>query len=227
MMRVIRLRSFYGGAMALACLLLVIRPALAQGAHIEGPSPRTTAELLRGFENPARTPGGGNPRAQAVSILLHRERTSPDTIRAILAGLERIALTAQDPEARMRAMQTLAIPGFRTDPHPMPGIADRLVRLYRLSDDPNMRATLIEYLGRLNEGDRVVDFLRSLLVQADSDVPSSPVHAYGALRQIGPRGIAVLREAYRAGTVRDPSARALLDAFARAGFPAQTPSRHR
>lgn len=119
-----------------------------------------------------------------------------------------------------------------------PGIVERLVRIYRRSEDYTVRHLIIGRMIRQAERAQAVAFLTELARQPREPGPPPPpgiavvaddtrsppqLDAVSALTHMGAEGRTALEQLHTQGTVQEPMARAQLDTLASHGF--QMPSR--
>lgn len=149
-------------------------------------------------------------------VLTHPENPTGARVRELLDGLERLALNHSEPRVRWAAITALVVAG-RTN---VPGIPDRLRRIYDGSDDTYLKRTAVAWAPLLTERESAVEFLRHV---ASDPHPGIAVQgdALDALTRAGPSGRAALLELAASGSVTNPAALRRLKILKENGFETQ------
>jgi hypothetical protein len=171
-----------------------------------------------------------------------RPRLWPQVAYQRLDSLEAAALTGATFADRLDAVTTIThIAGPQLGrqgqcveaPAPSvidcPGLVSRLAAIYRRSQDADLRRAIVDNMLWQVECSEAAAFLAGVAEEApaERDPPfwvvdelrgSLQWEAIGVLGRLGPSGESTLRRLYAEGTVRDPSAKASLEALAQHGF---------
>lgn len=212
----------------LATGLLLIVLTLGGGGPLAGqpgltrvPVTAAVPELLAGYEAEVRGDKADRSATRDLGYLLltHAEHP-PQTIGALLAGLERLALTSDHPLVRSGAAQRLGRPGSEENARPRRGTVARLERVYRQSHHLDVRGVIVITMARQAERRQAVAFLRAIAVKPrdQQDFPGSASAALISLAALGDEGRAVLRELHQHQLVQDADARFELSEFAKRNY---------
>jgi hypothetical protein len=180
--------------------------------------------LLRQFEREIGDPTTDRNGSAVITRMLARpEQYSSARIDSVLTALELLAVSSDHARTRSVAAVTLSTAGDQSLPNPLPGVADRLIRIYRRSEDPLVRSTLIGLpLTRQADRSRVVNFLASIAVEPSLETRNhwgdNSARAVQNLALMGESGSRELRRLYQSGQVQSPEARRVLDVLARNDF---------
>ncbi|MGH2608355.1 MAG: HEAT repeat domain-containing protein [Tepidiformaceae bacterium] len=150
-------------------------------------------------------------------MLLYPEQYPPADVEALLLGLERFALRGAPSGLRAESAIRLATPATRSAPRPLPRVLPRLVRIYRNSEDPHVRSSVLGALGHLiTDRAEAVAFLERAAAEERDDFAAQK--ALMSLLLQGEEARAALQRLYAAEAVQTPEARAILAGMARNGF---------
>lgn len=152
--------------------------------------------------------------------LVHFERFPKAAVDSVLTGLERIALTADNANARIAAATSLSALGDPRFKKAIPGSLIRSLRVYRQSRDPLVRSLILPRLAFYEDRPQVIAFLKNVAMQSPSeeDFPDAPAHAVGALTDMTEDGQAALKWLYESKRVRNVQAAASLHYLSKRGF---------
>jgi hypothetical protein len=182
----------------------------------------TPERLLADFavEEQGRSRGPATAGPDIVHVLNNSDKFPAQTVNAILTGLERLALSSPDARVRAGAAAAFTIAGSRRNPRPIPGIAQRMLRMYDRSQDQAVRRVLVSFMGRSAEPQVVIPFVRTLAMQEPhaADFPGAAGHALATLVAMEQGGRPVLQDLHARGLVRDPGARFELNELAKRDF---------
>lgn len=177
------------------------------GQH-ERPSIREALEVWQ-----AGDPGG---RRLIGKVLRNAGRYPAATVDSAVAGVEHLALTAEDPLLRHAAASTMLSAGsgiFATPP--VSGLVARAASVYAASADPVVRGIIITRMYEQAERGQAMEFLKTVVTEGDpltGGFPQSAVHAaMDALNHIGESGRAALRELHERGGIRGAGALGYLE----------------
>jgi hypothetical protein len=166
--------------------------------------------------------GKGNPNSiesmELSAVLLNRADYPENSVAALLDSLEAVALSKRAPRLRAIATMNLSSSGSRDALHPRAGTVARLERVYRRTDNPEVRATVVSGLSRSVEHRQAIAFLRGVAIKPAHDYPGAPVAALAAIASHGEAGSVVLRQLDEAKAVQDPEARQWLSLVAARGY---------
>ena len=212
-----------GAPVALVTALLLAMPGAARAqSHPGGRADATPERLLADFavEEQDRSPRPRTAGPDIIHVLNNRDKFPAQTVGAILAGLERLALSSPDARVRTGAAAAFTTAGSRRNPRPVPGIAQRMLRMYERSQDQAVRRVLVSFMARSAEPQVVIPFVRSLAIQEPhaADFPGAAGHALATLIAMGEGGRSALQDLHARGLVRDPRARFELDELAKRDF---------
>jgi hypothetical protein len=178
---------------------------------------RSPSELL------ADLAGGRNERASAAGlaithVLAHRTQYAAGDVDALLQGLERLAITGSEPQVRAEAAARLAIPGARSDAHPLLGTLARLQRVYAASRDPLVRGVIVGTFGDLAERREAIRFAEDIASRSPEDFTDAASRVIASLLMMGDEGRASLARLNESKSVKDPEAAHSLVLLARTGY---------
>lgn len=169
---------------------------------------------LQDFED---TIGCGG-RHDILWITLHSDQVPQETVTALLEGLQRIALTHPVDHVRHAAMGAIWTYGRH---NPNANIFDRLMEIYRNTDDEVMRYMIVGRLAAIHHQDEaVIPVLVEIAKQrpGNEDFRHAAEAAVRSLALAGPEGAAALRSLHMSGEVTDRDALGLLKHVARTGY---------
>lgn len=195
-----RFDSIVAHVSAIALGLIVPIVGAAQVALT--PIGRTSAsELLARFETHARTGAAGLP-----DIVKHPENYPATMVDSVIAGLETLAWSDKPDIVRGEATIALTVAG--SDKRPIPGLFERVVRLYQNSHNDQVRVTVIRYIANGHDHARGIEFLKSTaMAQAPPDFYYAPLLAAETLSFMGAEGRAILTALDAKGVIQDSRAR--------------------
>jgi hypothetical protein len=213
----------YGAPVAFATALLLAlwaAPGEAQSqpsGHVNASPERLLADFAA--EEQGRSHGTATAGPNIAHVLNNSHRFPAQTVNAILTGLERLALSSPDARVRVGAASAFTTAGSRRNPRPIPGIAQRMLRMYDRSQDRGVRRVLVSFMGRSAEPQVVIPFVRTLAIQDPhvADFPGAASHALATLAAME-GGRSVLQDLHARGLVRDPGARFELNELAKRDF---------
>jgi hypothetical protein len=157
-------------------------------------------EVLARFEKHAQA---GN--AAVPDVVRHPENYPRTTVDSVIDGLENLAMRAEPEFARRDAIIALTLAG--SDKHPIPGIFERVMRVYQRSDSHLVRVMVIGYIADGQDRARAIEFLKSTATTPPPprfDV--APILAAQQLSHMAGEGRAILSELYAKGAIQDPRA---------------------
>lgn len=202
--------------------LVVTVPAVACAQGRVQASQVDEQDLLACYEaehgGPARD--GCEGLGNAVrGVLRHPENPTGARVGELLDGLESLALNHSEPRVRWAAITALVGAG-RTN---VPGIPDRLRRIYDGSDDTYLKRKAVAWAPLLTERESAVEFLRHVASDPHAPEYGSAVQgdALDALTRAGPPGRAALLELAASGSVTNPAALRRLRILEENGFETQ------
>lgn len=189
--------------LALPLIVALICSAAPMGAQQN----MSVAEALADFPNRARLEPP-HDRSGGVMTLWRviASRSNPAQLDSALAGLETIALSADDPSARLLAARMLHLTGVGS--RPLPGTVARVVRVYQKSKDREVKHTLLSLMVWTAERGPAVAFLKDVATQPDAtaDYPGAARDAIQTLQHAGPQGRAALQDLSGRRLIRSPDA---------------------
>lgn len=168
---------------------------------------------------PARDGCAGLGNA-VYGVLKHPENPTGARVRELLDGLESLALDHSEPRVRWSAITALVVAG-RTN---VPGIPDRLRRIYDGSDDTYLKRKAVAWAPQLTERESAVEFLRHVASDprpVEDAIVAVQGEALDALARAGPSGRAALLELAASGSVTNPVALRRLKILEENGFETQ------
>jgi hypothetical protein len=203
-----------------AVLLCDPRPMFAQGAV--GQSTGSVAEALERFEQDASAPRPVSPVGLNWLLRIVRRASEPAKVDSVLYGIEQKALGSTNDRVRSGAASFLSVAGKSVADHDSHPVLPRLIRVYRESADPTVRATVIGgMLGQRPEAEAIAflkDVATSTPGRTNPEFADEPWEAVSALSHMGDAGLAAVRELQSRGNVPDWKAKGVLDYLARRGF---------
>jgi hypothetical protein len=175
------------------------------------PEPKTTV-VVGDILNKAQA--GALPTSAAL-MLRQRNEYPRAKIDSLVIGLERLAFGAATPVARMSAAHALANAG--AGENPLPGAFDRIVSVYRRSDEGLVRRAVISQMPIQYDKARAIRFLKGVAIApADKqDFSQASAVAVETLSYMGSPGRIALAELRDSGGLVDPRARGFVDCFFR------------
>jgi len=190
-----------------ALLLFPLGSAAAQANR----EPRQT---LRVREMLSLSEAGGTSSG-AAAILQQRKKYPPAKIDSLVGGLERLAITAATPIARMSAAGALANAGAGEDP--LPGAFDRIVAVYRRSGEDLVRRIILSNMSIQHDKERAIAFLKVVAGEPpdSQDFTSASLSAVSKLGSMGDPGLAALAQLRESGALRDGKARGYVEWYFR------------
>jgi hypothetical protein len=178
--------------------------------------------LLADFVAEVQGKSLGPPMAglSITHILLNRQDYPKQTVDELINGLERLALNSSDERLSVGAAGAFATAGSRRNPRPVPGIAQRMLRMYQQSRHELVRSVLLSSMGQSAEPQVVIQFIRSLAIRDPraADFPGAASRALATLIVMGEEGRAILQDLHTKGLVRDPNARFELSELAKRNY---------
>lgn len=196
--------------------------ALSARAQVTYRVTSTPDRLLADFvaEVQSGKPGEVTAYLNLMHVLSHRQQYPAQTFTDLLAGLEQAVLQNPNALVRTRAVSIFASVGSRRRPDPVPGIAQRMLRMHQRSSDPVVRATLLADMGLSAEPQVVVRFVGSVATgdPRSADFPGAANYAISALVAMGDVGRPVLRDLHERDMVREPEARVRLGELAKRDY---------
>lgn len=144
----------------------------------------------------------------------------PAEVERALDHLTELAL-GSDRFTRQGAVGKIGQAGVTRDGWPgVPGVFDRLMEIYRRTEDTGSRRMIVNRTPYLGDTTRAVEFLRGLAVQApgEEDFRGAARSGVYRLSYLGAQGRAALQELSEQGAVREPRALLELRTLERRGF---------
>lgn len=156
-------------------------------------------------------------------VAVDRSAYRREVVEGVLDGLIDLALSASEQRVRTRAIVTVAGVGSRHRVEPMPGIVERLGRLYEAADRFDVRFTVANVLQTQQDTARAIELLKRI---AREDGPRDRRHgsppalvALQSLRSFGQAGRTALQELHAdLPSIRNPAARSTLVRVAKNDF---------
>jgi hypothetical protein len=183
-----------------------------------------SVELLRGFAEEQATPGGPAPAtSKLLGIFVDRADYPAATIRSLMDGLEDLALSKANVNARRAAVIHLAYVSRWQDAKPEPGMFARFKRVYDRTDSGEIRAVVVLSMGGIAERPQSVAFLDKIARQdpAAEEFPNAALWALRSLPGAGDEGRAELKLLHESNAVVHPEARYGLAELAKKGYKTQ------
>lgn len=218
-------------------LLLGCAPLRAQAGQTTSTRTWGVDSMLARFEHDVHTNAVQEVGVAQIMRLLRDPGASGARRDSLLNGMERLALTGRTRDIRHAGALYLAVAGTFDMPTPARGVVARLVRTYRVQDDPAVRLTIRNQLPLQVERPAAAAFLRAIAAEPDSSSGRGPhgyfshgdprTEALARLAEMGEVGRAVLQAMHRSGEARSPQARITLDNMAQRGFPVREIARAR
>ena len=205
-------------------LLLTGRTALGQArSFYDDESLPPVSDILDGIEawveaDDGKTGLGGHGALKWAQW--HRAQVPQQTIEGLLDGLESLALTNTDDRVGHYVRVNMFIFGSRQNYDPTPGIVARLVRLYRLTDNRQMRVGIVGGMSRMAEQREAAAFLKDIAQQTSEnwDFDTAPWSAVFKLSVMGKEGSSTLRELHADELVKEPRASSQLGWLSERGY---------
>jgi hypothetical protein len=181
----------------------LIAPVACVAQLASTPMGRTSAsEILARFESYARTGNAGG----VPDIVTHPENYPATMADSVIAGLETLAWSDKPDIVRGAATFALILAG--SDKRPIPGLFDRVVRLYQNSHNDQVRVTVIRQIAEGHDHTRGIEFLKSTATApAPPDLYYAPRLAAETLSFMGAEGRAILTALDAKGSISDSRAR--------------------
>lgn len=194
--------------------VLLALPAYSSAQNVKP----TTEEMVRCFAieyTVGADRGACKDLVPGAVAVLFRPLEYGDYVDGVIDGLAELAVSHPEFRVRVAAAEYLMAPG-RQDPSSeyLPGMVDRVQRVYEESTEPAIRSILIGWMPVQAETEAAVDFLRKVATSDKSPAgrmwPDEQL-AIDALSRMGDRGRQVLRQLDESGQVRNELARQRLD----------------
>lgn len=223
----VRSSATLAGASALAlCMPLRTLPQEVSGPRVNLNIP--VPELLRIFAEGHREPPYENSAEMIITysfLWQHQEPVPAPRRDSVIAGLEQLARTGEITDLRVNATGVLARAGDTLARKPREDMVAMLRGIYEANKDPRVRKAVLNAMPSQAERKEAAAFLGDILQKPSDRLAFSTEarDAIGPLLQLGDVGRDVLRRVYRAGTVKDPEARRVLEQFAKQDFRVRPP----
>jgi hypothetical protein len=203
----------------LCCLIATLSAAAVEaqgGRPVRRPPGELVAAFVRDNAKVGRAPSMAT--VELTSVLLGRADYPSANLDSVLEGLERVALTGTSSSLRAEAALSLSLPGSRRALRPRSGTVARLERIYRRSDNPEVRGAIIAGLAHSVEQARALAFLEDVATEEPADYPGAALDALAAISAHEKQGSGVLKRLHETGVVHDQHARQWLDLVASRGY---------
>lgn len=202
-------------AVGLVCSVLGAGPAAAQEPHRVT---RRPAELFTAYVRERQALANKtNASVDLAMVLTHPSEYPRGDLEWLLRELESFALSGQPDWLRAEAVLQLAVPGSTRAVRPVAGSYARLDRVYRRSNDPLVKTSVVTAMGTLTERREAIAFLERVARHEAGTFPSAG-KALASLLTMGDEGRVVLKRLHETGAVRDPAAKRDLAVLAQRDF---------
>lgn len=201
-----------------ACILVLLAAVVGTGiSHVEAQVPSKTRLVPKGAR-------------EALAIFEERvrlgQRSAPDQVRSpeeyprnrvdsVVNGLETLALSARSENLATSAAAALGLAGAAK--RGIPGVFDRMVRVYRSSSSDAVRAMIIHYMYDQSDRRVAIGFLKSIASQdpAHQDFDGGQFIAAMVLSEMGTDGRTALVELHDQHLLRDHRTDGFVDWYLR------------
>jgi hypothetical protein len=181
-------------------------------------------EIVRCFAETYAADSEAPPSCESLStgvtgIQASPERYPASLVEGVMNGLADLAVSHPDKRVRRSAAVWIAVSG--TAAKPPVGVLQRMWEVYDRSDDPDVRAVLVNYSPRQKETEEATRFLvHAATGDRGRNVAPFPdeVLALEALSRTGPRGRAALQQLHAAQSVKTEAAKERLIRLEREDF---------
>jgi hypothetical protein len=190
-----------------------------QSPRCEASACLSAREVLDLFEVEAKARRSDLGHAAVLQVLTQTGVNRRSRQDSVASGLERMILMSDTAPVRRRAAMYLTLAGSQKHPTPLSDAPERVVRVYRQSTDPLVRASILDLLFEMGPKPELFALLQDVARQPgisseqlvfDHDT-DEPTRAIAALARIGAGGREVLRDLHRTKGVRSARAAIVLE----------------